>query len=359
MGAVRYICRNKKIIKTMKASTFLKIAWAVIVVVVLLAGYGAWRVMADQLKAAQSVEQIGEGIYTMSFEGDYGFAEFLEQGGASTDAEMAQYITRFLTKGMVGASTPTEQRFGCSTLAVQGNYFCRNFDWTDTASILVIKTRPQKGYASVSTCNYKFLGFGDDWTPTASMMNRMMALAAIYVPLDGMNEKGLCVADLMAGDEEVTNQTTEKPDLTTVATIRMLLDYAATTDEALELLEKYDMHSSIGSAHHLAITDAKGHSVVAEWVNGKMVVTESPVVTNHYLCGKTVADSQNSYERFNRLQDIYKHHLPASINEAEGALQSVAGTQSTQWSIVFDQKKLSASYWFRADFNKIYEVNIN
>ena len=27
-----------------------------------------------------------------------------------------------------------------------------------------------------------------------------MVLAAVYVPLDGMNEKGLCVADLMVND---------------------------------------------------------------------------------------------------------------------------------------------------------------
>jgi hypothetical protein len=44
------------------------------------------------------------------------------------------------------------------------------------------------------------------------------------------------------------------------------------------------MHSDIGSAHHYAIADASGRSVVVEYVDNKMVVTESPAVANHYLC---------------------------------------------------------------------------
>ena len=58
----------------------------------------------------------------------------------------------------------------------------------------------------------------------------MQTVAAIYVTLDGMNEKGLMVADLMAGDKEQTNQQTEKPDLTTTTAIRLLLDKAATVE---------------------------------------------------------------------------------------------------------------------------------
>jgi len=337
--------------------TFLWIV-GILLVVVLIALAGMWMKMGDQLEAAQGIVQIDDGVYQMTFEGDYGFDQFLEQGGASSDAEMAQYIISFLTHGMAGEANPTEQRFGCSSLAVDGTWFCRNFDWNQHAHLLLTKTRPPKGYASIATCNYDFLGFGDEWTPTASMMNRMMALATIYVPLDGMNEKGLCVADLMAGDMEVTNQTTDRPDLTTVSAIRLLLDHAATTDEAIALLRQYDMHSSIGSAHHLAITDAQGHSVVAEWTGGELVITETPVVTNHYLCGKDVPQVENSLQRFDHLTDIYQHHLPANAQQAREAIESVASTEVTQWSIVFDQQALTARYWFRADFSKAYEVSL-
>ena len=113
------------------------------------------------------------------------------------------------------------------------------------------------------------------------MAERMQSLAAIYVPLDGMNDQGLVVADLIAGDSEETRQQTEKPDLTTTTAIRLLLDKAADVDEAIALLGQYDMNSSIGSAHHLSIADAGGKSVVVEYVNDEMLVTETKEVTNH------------------------------------------------------------------------------
>ena len=43
------------------------------------------------------------------------------------------------------------------------------------------------------------------------------------------------------------------------------------------------MNSSIGISHHLSIADAHGKSIVVEYVNGEMLVSETKVVTNHYL----------------------------------------------------------------------------
>ena len=55
--------------------------------------------------------------------------------------------------------------------------------------------------------------------------------------------------------------------------IRMIL-IIVNVDEALALLEQYDMNSDIGTAHHYAIADASGRSVVVEYVDGEMF-TES------------------------------------------------------------------------------------
>ena len=66
--------------------------------------------------------------------------------------------------------------------------------------------------------------------------------------MDGMNEKGLYIADLIVGgeNEEATNQERGNVNLTTTDAIRLVLDKAATVDEALELLKNHDMHSVIG-----------------------------------------------------------------------------------------------------------------
>lgn len=85
---------------------------------------------------------------------------------------------------------------------------------------MIVQTKPEHGYASVSICNMDYLWFGEDYLPEG-FGNQMLALASVYVPLDGMNEKGLCVADLMIDVDEKTCQDTGKKDLTTTMAIRL------------------------------------------------------------------------------------------------------------------------------------------
>lgn len=75
---------------------------------------------------------------------------------------------------------------------------------------------------------------------------------------------------------------TGKPNLTTTTAIRLLLNQAADVDEALELLNQYDMHASMGMMVHFALADASGRSVAVEYVDNQMIVIETPVLTNFY-----------------------------------------------------------------------------
>ena len=213
------------------------------------------------------------------------------------------------------------------------------------------------------------------------MMERIQTLAAIYVPVDGMNEKGLVIADLMAGDDEETHQKTDKPDLTTTTAIRLLLDRAANVDEAIELLKQYDMNSSIGAAHHFAIADKSGKSVVVEYVNGEMLVTETNIVTNHYLadCPKKGVGDEESHARFDLLNNRigpdfvlagwrgrpdYKIAWPpfqevralvAPVSQSQKKFwypQGGGGDDVTLWSIVYAPGKQWADFFFRENFSK-------
>ena len=67
------------------------------------------------------------------------------------------------------------------------------------------------------------------------------------------------MAVLRIGDERQT-RIREKVDITTTTAIRLMLDKAADVEEALALLEQYDMHSSAGSCYHFQISDARGKS---------------------------------------------------------------------------------------------------
>ena len=73
------------------------------------------------------------------------------------------------------------------------------------------------------------------------------------------------MSDLLEIDGSVDVPDTEKPDLTIVAAIRLVLDYAEDTDAAVRLLSQYDVFPSVNSAHHLAISDINDHNVVVEW----------------------------------------------------------------------------------------------
>ena len=86
-------------------------------------------------------------------------------------------------------------------------------------------------------------------------------LAALYAPLDGMNEAGLAVSVNLIEDSDNIEQDTDKPDITTTTAIRLLLDKAANVDEALDLLRQYDLHSSMGMMIHFALADSAGRSV--------------------------------------------------------------------------------------------------
>lgn len=349
--------------------------WGLIVLifVIVVCMVGAWFMFGTQLTAAMTVTKLDEGLYSMSYEGDYGFDGYLEQGGGSTDAEMAEYIISFLSHGFYtpDVNEVDDAVVGCSTITVKdsnGNMlFGRNYDW-DTCQTMIVHTKPDNGYESVSTVCLDFLGFGKDWIPDANMENRFMSLAAVYVPLDGMNEMGLCIADLMAGDKVETHQDTDKVDLTTTAAIRLILDQASTVDEAIVLLEEYDMHSSIGSAHHFAISDATGKSVVVEYIDNKMFITETPIVTNHYITDveKQGIGSEQSHARFDMLSALYRNSNGVmTVQEVQEALSAVSQSnfqneyEETMWSIVFVPETQTAMFYYREDYQNPYIVGFN
>ena len=344
---------------------------ALAIVLVLAIGLlGAVRLFGEKLAAANSIVKIKDHLYTMEYEGDYGLDAYLEQGGGATADEMADYLTGFLSNGLYQPDrNEIKDTHGCSTLfgrTADNTYlFGRNYDWQDGLT-MIIHTKPENGYESISTTALEFLGFGEDWRPEG-LMNQMMALAGIYIPMDGINEKGVVIADLMAGDREETHQSTERADITTTVGIRLVLDHAGSVDEAIELLKRYDMNSDIGMAHHYAISDRSGRSVVVEYMDGEMIVTETPIVTNHYLAQgrKNGIGSEQSKQRFNILSQAFRENEGRfSKNFVRDSLRAVSQGvmgdeyEITRWSCVYDLEKGSVDYYFGEDYGNVYSMTL-
>lgn len=312
---------------------------------------------------AMSVQKLDEGLYYMEYRGDDGFDKLVAAGGVRNAGELAGHIMGFLSRGFyhAPATAPDSTSFGCSAITARtpedGVLMGRNFDFPSATGV-ILHTLPKRGYETITTFNTDFFGFGEGWLPEG-FANQYMALSCLFCALDGINEKGLAIADLMAGDDEQTHQDTGKMALTTSTAICYLLKNAATVDEALELLRHIDMHSDIGAAHHYAISDASGRSVVVEYVNHKMVVVESQAVANHYLCEqKRNAGLVPGDRRYDQLcEQLAADGGLMDWGQLESTIFSVSqpereGFLGTAWTMVMDLTHPSVTYYSRRHFNQ-------
>lgn len=252
---------------------------------------------ADANEAGEQQSATTSGVYELpdkfsmaTFTGDDKLDELLASGGASSEKELIS----FLKDRVLGIDDKIDylvSRAGCSTYQVassDGGYlYGRNYDFLAYGDGLILTNRPNDGYPSISTVDTTFIRQGIKNAPESIIIK-----AALYTPLDGMNEKGLCVSILNINDSDPTNQDTDKADVICTAVVRMLLDKAATVDEAVEMLGEYNMHSMLENrVQHFLIADAEGNSVAVEWVNDDMVVVPSKVLTNFYIAeGEEVRD---------------------------------------------------------------------
>ena len=123
--------------------------------------------------------------------------------------------------------------------------------------------------------------------PEESLKSKVAAMLGPFASLDGINEKGVSIAVLTL-DSLPTRQNSGKPKINTSLAIRLVLDRAASTQEAVDLLGSYDMVAMAGRDYHFFINDASGDSRVVEYDPQNparpMVVTHAREITNYYAC---------------------------------------------------------------------------
>ncbi|MDO4285479.1 MAG: C45 family peptidase [Eubacteriales bacterium] len=315
-----------------------------------------------------TLQQQDDFYFTMDYKADYGLDEFLETG-ASTDSELAAFIVKKLMKGLpVEISLPN---LGCSAFAAQtpeGDWiFGRNFDNAQAAYALV-HTEPQDGYESISMVNLSYIGFGDG----SALLDKVLALAAPYIPLDGVNEAGLSIGVLQLYNEP-TAQETGKTPITTTSAIRMVLDKAATVDEAIALMQQYDMHSSANAPYHFQLADANGDSATVEYIDGEMSVVraadgEKLATTNFVLSEGEEHGDGKGQDRWQILTDTLRaKNGTLTEEEAMDLLEAVKqektkddGTFSgTLWSCVYNNTDRTLQLSCNRDYEEIRTYTVD
>lgn len=333
--------------KTSPGLRALKIALTALLGLILALCVGVFALWHNELSTLFSIRQLNGpddahrdgAVYQMKVSGGYYFDEFLAQGGASKDSDLIAFITQRITKGLIPMDIG-ESDIGCSSFTAAtpagDRLFARNYDFSRTNTCIVYTDPGHGRHASVSTVDLQFIGIDQDSVPQG-LMDKVLMLAAPYVPLDGVNDAGLACGIYMSfqgpeGDTPPTDQQTEKPDLTSTTMLRMVLDYATTVEEAVELISAYDLHDSANSTFHYMIADATGRSAVLEWVNAtdstdtdgtkrKLNVLWSDgapyqAVTNYILTpGYYDGEPEESMKGLDRYE-----HLTAALEETGGVL---------------------------------------
>lgn len=299
-------------------------------------------------------------MYSMEYLEDYKLDQFVEMGGASNDDELASFLQNVLLDGLpVEIKAPN---MGCSTftgeLAGSGDrIFARNFDFSYAPS-MVVKTNPDNGYASISTVNLAFVGYTNDNIDLNDEGTLLSTLVAPYIPLDGMNEMGLSMGVLQLSWLGTKQADPTKVNLPTTTMIRMVLDNAATVEEAIDLMSQYNMRDSLGANFHYQIADKSGNSVVVEYLNNEMKIVRQQEGANYHFATNfflnpdaislPVASLRPTYNcwRYYTMKSALEANggVFADEQEAMDLLQAAHQSKSTWWSIVYNLETLTTMF---------------
>ncbi len=300
----------------------------------------------NELRSLYSLRKVDEyGMFQMTYYGDYGFDDFLKTG-ATSDNDIESFVTKRLLKGLPIDLGITGD--GCTAFVTRNNYgeiiYGRNFDFTYAPSLQVF-TNPNNGYASVSTVNLSFAGYGRDNLPEGLSFNSFLTLSAPYLPFDGINEKGVAIA-LLAVPKADYSSDPDKITLNTTTAIRLVLDKAATVDEAVQLLSNYNIYFSGGIDCHYLIADAAGESVLLEYYDGKMQTVRPS--GNYQIASNFIAyndvnigEGFTEFDRYNTVKAaIEKNKIGLTDEQALSLLAEVGvmdgATDKLQWSVLYN-----------------------
>ena len=252
-------------------------ALAALVIALAVAVFALWHNELTTLASFQKLSDRDEAhrdgaVYQINFSGDYFFDEFLSQGGASNDAELISFITRSITKGIIPMHIKTSS-IACSAFTADtqsgDRVFGRNYDFSATNTAIVYTDPGEGRHASYSTIDLSFLGLDAD-KDVETIGQKILTLAAPYVPLDGINDAGVACGIFMSyqgeGKGTPTDTQTDRPDLTSPTLLRLILDYADSVEDAVALAQQYDLHDSASSCFHYMVADSTGRSAILEWV---------------------------------------------------------------------------------------------
>lgn len=180
---------------------------------------------------------------------------------------------------------------------------------------------------------------------------RFRGIVAVF---EGMNERGLFVG--VAAVPKLPVIPSSLPPTTIGALVRLLVEGAATVDEATALARRWHPGFSGDDPNHLMVVDASGASVVLEWVDGALRVVakqgRAQHMANAYLSPAEpgVVPAWATDGRYERIRAQLDGGGGTTVDGAFAVLASVAQTSPgihTQTSFVHDLRARTSTLVFQ------------
>jgi len=375
----------------------LKITLLSVAGVVITAFVAVVCIWKNEIATIRTIANVGDNeyLYQMEYKANYDLDEAVAANLESNQA-LLQYVVGKIGKGLITPKAKVKDQslfvegdhctsFQAKAKDINGSYYGRNYDFFKNPSI-VTYSHPKNGYASISMVDLSHLGFSLEKRPD-SFKNKLLCLATIYAPMDGINEKGLCTS-IMALPKQPAHQETGKNKVGTSLLMRLFLDKCATVDEALELVSNLDVCHDIkaGSGYHYMVADAMGNCAVIEFDKDddyKTMIVRKPAdknfmhVTNHLLSEKYYTTEPNpavgnphskSWWRYETVNEYLSSRNGCVLfDEADECLRLVHWkdlvwenglVEDTQWSALYDQacRKLYLRPWNNYDNQYTFEL---
>ena len=326
-----------------------------LILISFLASCGPAGLSSDEIVTLKSLNQVDDyPLYTMVYRGSY------EEVATAIGAPGASLADLLPTDRPLAAPV-----WACSLFAALGDpqhlLYGRNFDWQFSPALLLF-TDPPDGYASVSMVDMAYLGF--DGANAQGLANlplseRRSLLRAPHLPFDGMNERGLVVG-MAAVPPGGMRDDPARPTIDSLQVIREMLDHAGDVDEAVAILDGYNINYGGGPPIHYLIADRSGRAVLVEFYQGQRHVfpNEHPWHLATNFLRASVDDPSGQCRRYDVLDGrLAESEGRLSAHEAMDLLSQVAQV-NTQWSTLYNLSAGTVSVAMGRDYQEVHTFEL-
>lgn len=344
------------------------ILWIILILLTIAAALLVYLCVAgaSEMAALTTVKQISDHpYYTMTYE-NFDYSELLNEELSDNDAVIQYYKNKFFKSAAAIVPGGNENENNPKgSVAFFGRTFIdtymkgRIYNSYDTPLAMII-TKPENGYKAWNIVDLSDVGLQSEENLDQWYSNAFQTVAAAYCVSEGINQEGLSVSLISCPVANCTDS--QKANITPSLAVRLMLDRAATVQNAIDVLDGYDIDFS-GGAYHFFVSEKTGNSAVIEYVNGKMSVTYPEAESHHQVCSNKMEDTSVSasqkdfgdkYSETSLYNQINKELSSAESSNGSGMAQDYAQERIQRLSSNFTE--VSEEYCGTKQYGTLYTV---